>query len=183
MIMRCYIFNSHVLMNFQMKWTDLNAVIMVLLLLLPLLLPEPAMPMPMPISLYSIQLSFTLLATAFQPQQWTHSALHANPIYKIKMRTSEHHLHMYIKYPTLFRCFVFCSLPCVNVRAFLFYFCFTSILDFYVCVFVCCWIRWCIWPTGPVVRAHKSASRQVMWADLCFLLLLLLFFRIEINRM
>lgn len=78
-------------------------------------------------------------AAAIQSQQWKHFALHANPIHKIKMRTSEHHT-----------CTVVVNIQhylgasssahyraCVRARTFLFHLCFTSISDFYVCDFVC----------------------------------------------
>lgn len=53
----------------------------------------------------------------------------------------------------------------VRASAFLFlFFIFSLCFHFgFLCLyFLWCWIRWCIWPTGPVVCAHKSLSRQVM---------------------
>lgn len=70
-------FNSHVLMIFQVKWIDLQVFIV----------------MPMPLYLFLAVRICHINHTTMKKKKYF--ALHSNLIYKINMRISEQHIHLY----------------------------------------------------------------------------------------
>lgn len=178
-----FLFNSHVLMIIQMKWIDLSVVIVLLL-----------MPPPPPLLLVAGNTTIgcgciarALTASQLQVNHNNENILHCTRTQFTKSRCvllSTTRTSVF-KLPTLFRCSDFCSLPrvCVSASTRAHFFFIFALLPFRIFMFMYfCWIRWCIWPTGPVVCAHKNASRHTYEAEFKPTSAFCFFFRIKISR-